>query len=124
MTCFVHLTGDIHMCIHVRGRARRFCSVGGLFACVFPLCLYLGSDVQLHMFGSDGAYKHSLYLVLYKLSVKIREDWKFDELSCWRMLDSLRFFPLLYISVRSSSGALLIVELKYLVVLYKPCLSD
>jgi len=75
----VHLTADIH----TRARARHFFAWasaphlgrdgdGTGLACVFALCLilYLGWE---HGFGGNGAaYKHSLYLVLYKYIYKMR----------------------------------------------------
>jgi len=48
MVVFAHLTADIY--IHVLQGQDVFAWEKGL-ACVFPLFLYLGSEVQLHMFG-------------------------------------------------------------------------
>lgn len=78
----VHLTADIY----TRTRARHFCLgmcstawKGGLCLCV---CFVFVSVPRVPCSNAhvllDGAYKHSLYLVLYKLSVNPL-DWKFAE---------------------------------------------
>jgi len=82
MICVLRTSHCRYTYVHVlQGQEVFLPGRGGGLVCVFPLLLYLGSDVCLvaHVW-SDGAYKHSLYLVLYKLSVN-PVDWKFEELS-------------------------------------------
>jgi hypothetical protein len=85
----VHLTADIYVYTY-KGEMVLPGRGGGACLCVSFVFVPRVRSPVAHVW-SDGAYKHSLYLVLYKLSVSL-VDWKFDELSCSHISDFVHFF--------------------------------